>query len=133
MAQILNILEAFDLKNLTESERYHVVIEAMKLAFADRAHWLGDSDYVSVPKGLVSKRYAASLAKKIDLNKTTKVNSFSYPPDYKEDIFDKHTTHIATADAEGNWVAITTTLNTSFGSGVVIPGTGVLMLSLIHI
>lgn len=127
VAQILNILDEFDLGKLSEGERYHLIIEAMKLAFADRAHWLGDADFVDVPKGLITKDYARILAKKINLNQSTNVPSFSFPPNHQEDVFNKHTTHISAADAEGNWVAITTTLNTSFGSKVVIPGTGVLM------
>ena len=127
VGQILNILDQFELKELNEEQRYHLFIEAMKLAFADRAHWLGDADFVPVPKGLVSSSYAENLSKKIDLERATAVESFSYPPNYEEDVFNKHTTHIAAADAEGNWVAITTTLNTSFGSKVVVPGTGVLL------
>ena len=127
VAQILNILEQFELKKLNETERYHLIIEAMKLAFADRAYWLGDSDFVDVPKGLIDEDYAKQLAKKMRLTKVSKVDSYSTPPNSDTDLFDKHTTHIAAADADGNWVAITTTLNTSFGSKVVIPGTGVLM------
>lgn len=127
VAQILNILENFNVRNLNETERYHALVEAMKLAFADRAYWLGDSDYVKVPKGLIKKSYAKQLAKKIEFEKASTVDGHSTPPKALEDLFTKHTTHIASADKEGNWVAITTTLNTSFGSKVVIPGTGVLM------
>ncbi len=126
VAQILNILENFDLTKLNETDRYHVLIESMKLAFADRAFWLGDSDFVDVPKGLAYKEYASELAKKIRMNKALDLKGHSIPPQAEEDIF-KHTTHISTADDKGNWVAITTTLNTSFGSKVTIPGTGVLM------
>lgn len=126
VAEILNTLENFDLKKMNEAERYHVIIEAMKLAFADRAYWLGDPAHTKVPKGLVSKEYAKTLAAKIDLKKVTNVEKYSMPPGAERDLF-KHTTHIATADKEGNWVAITTTLNTSFGSKVVVPGTGVLL------
>ncbi len=127
VAQILNILENFDLTKLDEVDRYHVIIEAMKLAFADRAHWLGDPDYVKVPKGLIDKGYAEMLAGKISMASAGEVEKYHLPPKAETELFGKHTTHIATADKEGNWVAITTTLNTSFGSKVVIPGTGVLM------
>ncbi len=127
VAQILNILENFDLTKLNEVDRYHVIIEAMKLAFADRAHWLGDPDYAKVPKGLVDKDYAKMLASKISMASAGEVEKYHLPPKAETELFGKHTTHIATADKEGNWVAITTTLNTSFGSKVVIPGTGVLM------
>ena len=58
MAQILNILENFDVPSLGEAERLHVVAEAMKLAFADRAYWLGDPDFVKVPRGLMDRNYA---------------------------------------------------------------------------
>lgn len=127
VAQILNILDQYELKKLSDSERYHLLIEAMKLAFADRAFWLGDPDFANVPKGLIAPEYARSLAKKIDLEKATDVPNHGTPPGSKEDFFNKHTTHISTADKEGNWVAITTTLNTSFGSKVMIPDTGVIM------
>jgi gamma-glutamyltranspeptidase/glutathione hydrolase len=99
----------------------------MKLAFADRAHWLGDPDFAPVPRGLVDKGYAAQLAKKIDLKKTTPVPQHSTPPNSTSDVFSKHTTHFSAADAEGNWVACTATINTSYGSKVVVPGTGVVL------
>ena len=130
VAQILNILESFDLKKLHASDPVklnHVVAEAMKLAFADRAYWLGDSDYVKVPRGLIDKQYAAELAKRIDLEKVSAVTSHGTPPGSEGDFFGKHTTHVATADKAGNWVAITTTVNTAFGSAVIVPGLGVVM------
>ena len=251
LVQMLNILEKFDLKSLDEATRLHVIAEAMKLAFADRAHWLGDPDFARVPRGLVSKKYAASLAKKINLTRASEVPSHGTPPKWERDVFkksaslrsaavavndlartdgsslspqrgeglrvrgenveegnelragakstplslhtlsailtphpgplpvegrgsgngrslassgvsgdfaalaapgartamsasswhevpadkavrapsraEKHTTHWSVADAEGNWVAVTATINTSFGSKVVIPGTGVVM------
>ena len=99
----------------------------MKLAFADRAHWLGDSDFARVPKGLVSKDYAKKLASRIQLDRVIQVQSHGEPPAEDGVFGDRHTTHIAAADAEGNWVAITATVNTTFGSKVIIPGTGVVM------
>ena len=127
VAQILNILSTFPLRDLADEQRYHLIIESMKLAFADRAYWMGDPDFVDVPKGIVSAEYGKELARKINPQKTTQVAGYGAPPGAASDLFDKHTTHIATADKAGNWVAITTTLNTSFGSKVTIPGTGVLM------
>ncbi len=127
VVEMLNILELFDLKSLDEATRLHVIAEVMKLAFADRAHWLGDPDFADVPRGLVSKKYAASLAKKINLARAIEVPSHGLPPNWENDLFKKHTTHFSVADAEGNWVACTATINTSFGSKVVIPGTGVVM------
>jgi gamma-glutamyltranspeptidase/glutathione hydrolase len=123
----LNILENFDLKSLDEAARLHVIAEAMKLAFADRAYWLGDPDFANVPRGLVDKQYAATLAAKIKPESATEVASHGTPPNWQTDVFKKHTTHFSVADAEGNWVACTATVNTSFGSKVVIPGTGVVM------
>ncbi len=128
VAEILNIVENFDLKSLTApGERQHVIAEAMKLAFADRAYWLGDPEFVNVPRGLVDKSYAQSLAKRIKLDVATAVASHGTPPDAETRLFEKHTTHFSTADSEGNWVACTATINTAFGSKVIVPGTGVLL------
>jgi gamma-glutamyltranspeptidase/glutathione hydrolase len=127
VAQILNILEHFPIRHFRASSRIHVITEAMKLAFADRAHWLGDPDFAKVPRGLVSPEYAAELAKKIDLDHATEVPGHNMPPHWEGDVFGKHTTFLCTADAEGNWVALNQTINTAFGSKVVIPGTGVLL------
>lgn len=127
VAQILQIMEHFPISTLPAADRVHVVTEAMKLAFADRAYWLGDPAFAKVPKGLVDPEYAASLAKQIDLKKATDVKGHGFPPRWEGDIFGKHTTHLSTADTEGNWVALTQTINTAFGSKVVIPGTGVLL------
>ena len=129
VAQILNILENFNLQKFKPEspEFYHIVTESMKLAFADRAHWLGDPAFTNVPQGLIAKDYANSLSKKIKINKVTNVKTHGSPPNANENIFDKHTTHFCCADHKGNWVAITATINTSFGSKVVIPQTGVIM------
>ncbi len=134
VAQILNILESFDLGRIYQEDRArftHVVAEAMKLAFADRAHWLGDADFVPVPRGLVDRRYARLLSRQINPLEVTPLEGHHVPPHAQSDIFEsaleKHTTHIAVADQEGNWVAMTQTVNTTFGSKVVIPGTGVVM------
>lgn len=127
VAQILNIVENFDLGEEEPAERIHLVAEAMKLAFADRAHWLGDPDFVRVPRGLGDPGYAASLAGRIDRERVIEVREQSVPPDWEENVFGRHTTHFSTADSDGNWVAITATVNTAFGSKVVIPGTGVVL------
>jgi gamma-glutamyltranspeptidase/glutathione hydrolase len=127
VAQILNTLEHFALKSLDVATRLHVLAEAMKFAFADRAHWLGDPDFTRVPRGLVSRDYAATLAQRIRLDRATAVPTHGAPPDWQTDVFRKHTTHFSVADAEGNWVACTATINTTFGSKVVVPGTGVVL------
>lgn len=130
VAQILNILSHFDLNEIycrDHAEFIHVVAEAMKLAFADRAYWLGDPDFVKVPLGLINKDYASGQAAKIDRGKASTVTKHGLPPNWKSETFGKHTTHIAAADAVGNWVAITQTINTSFGSKVMVPGTGIFL------
>ena len=127
VAEILNILQQLKFDNVNLGDRQHLMVEAMKLAFADRAHWLGDPDFVDVPSGLVDTRYAKRLAGKINPQHASQVSSHNTPDDAKQALFDKHTTHISVADKAGNWVSMTTTLNTSFGSKVVIPTTGVLM------
>lgn len=129
VAQILNILETFDLRSMPpNSPRFvHHVAEAMRLAFADRAHWLGDADFAPVPKGLASKKYASELARRIHPDKVTNVERHSTPPDADTNLFGKHTTHFSATDSGGWWVACTATVNTTFGSGVVLPGTGIVM------
>jgi gamma-glutamyltranspeptidase/glutathione hydrolase len=129
LLEILNMLETRDFSDphFTEADRDHFTVEAMKLAFADRSYWLGDPDFAKVPRGLIRKDYARALAAKIDLTHASAVAGAGEPPDAEGDVFKKHTTHLSTADAEGNWVAMTATINTTFGSKVVIPGTGVLM------
>ena len=127
VAQILNILENFELASFDEPTRLHVMAEAMKLAFADRAYWQGDPDFARVPRGLVDKDYGTALAGKINQERVTEVRAHGTPPNWQTDFFRKHTTHFSVADAAGNWVACTATVNTSFGSKVVIPGTGVVM------
>ena len=128
LLEMLNILETRDLKSLgfETVDSVHLIAESMKLAFADRAHWLGDPDFAKVPRGLVDKKYAHQLAAKINPQHTIQVQHGT-PEDANENVFKKHTTHLSTADTEGNWVALTQTVNTSFGSKVVIPGTGVVM------
>jgi gamma-glutamyltranspeptidase/glutathione hydrolase len=129
VAQILNILEHFDLQAMGANsvDFIHVTAEAMKLAFADRVYWLGDPDFAKVPRGLVAQDYAGALAKCIRTDRTTSVAEHGTPDAAQTDTFGKHTTHFSTADAQGNWVACTATINTSFGSKVVVPGTGVVL------
>ena len=130
VAEILNILQSFDLDALEKKDpalRVHVEAEAMKLAFADRAFWLGDPDFVKVPRGLINSDYGAQLAKQISLDHARTDIQHGTPPHFEDDYFGKHTTHIATADDQGNWVALTATVNTAFGSKIVIPGTGVIL------
>ncbi|MFO0867657.1 MAG: gamma-glutamyltransferase [Pirellulales bacterium] len=130
VAQMLQMLARYDVRELHERDpavAAHLVVETMKRAFADRAHWLGDPDFARVPRGLLSGDYAAQLVRSIDLTRATPIESHGTPPRADEDVFEKHTTHVAAADAAGNWVALTTTVNTTFGSKVIVPGTGVIL------
>ncbi len=128
LIEMLNILEQYDLKGLgfNSSERNHLLIEAMRRAFADRAEFLGDPDFVKVPvKGLVSKNYAIEVSKSIDLGKATvsKQVKPGQPNSYESD----STTHFSIVDSMGNAVANTYTLNGSYGSGVTVTGAGFLL------
>jgi gamma-glutamyltranspeptidase/glutathione hydrolase len=130
VAQVLNILQNFDVGQLQARDpalRVHVMAEAMKLAFADRAFWLGDPEHTHVPRGLVDAAYGKQLAAKIKLDSTLSGIDHDTPPGADTDYFGKHTTHVAAADADGNWVGITATVNTWFGSKVIVPGTGVIL------
>ncbi|MEX0717751.1 MAG: gamma-glutamyltransferase [Planctomycetaceae bacterium] len=102
----------------------HLLTEAMKHAFADRAEFLGDADFVDVPVArLTSRAYAAELAKRIDPEKTKPLEAYGrfVPPR------DGGTTHFSIVDADGNAVACTETINTGFGSYVVEPKYGILL------
>jgi gamma-glutamyltranspeptidase/glutathione hydrolase len=127
--EILNMLETRNLgdPSLDRVDSLHFIAESMKLAFADRAYWLGDPDFVKVPRGLIDKDYARSLAAKINLKHVIEVAGHGTPADADTNVFSRHTTHISAADDQGNWVAMTATVNTHFGSKAVIPGTGVVM------
>ena len=129
VAQILNTLETFDLKAMGDgSDAFiHTITEAMKPAFADRAHWLGDPDFTLVPRGLTDPAYARRLAAGIDPAKTTPVPSHGDPPAAGRDVFEKHTTHFSVIDSNGWAVACTATINFTWGSFETVPGTGVLL------
>lgn len=130
VAQILALLSHHDLAAATEpGQREHLLAESMKLAFADRAFWLGDPAFAKVPRGLLDTGYLAGLAARIDPQRTIPVPHAGTPPAADSDIFTggRHTTHFSVADAEGNWVACTATINTTFGSKVIVPGTGIIL------
>lgn len=129
VAQILNILESYDIGSMDRLDAgwIHLVVEAMKLAFADRAFWLGDSDYASVPLGLVDSGYGKDLVKRIRSDKASEVPKHAMPPHAEKALFGSHTTHYSTADGEGWWVACTATINTTLGAKVMPPGTGIVL------
>ncbi|HYO23712.1 MAG TPA: gamma-glutamyltransferase, partial [Lacipirellulaceae bacterium] len=105
VGQILNMLERFDMAEeyrRDPAQALHLVAEAMKRAFADRAHWLGDPDFVDVPRGLLDQAYADELARRIDPRRAVAVAGHGDPPGAAEDVFGKkHTTHNAAVDSDG--------------------------------
>jgi len=126
--QMLNILENFPLKEMGpgSADALHITAEAMKLAYADRSKYLGDPDFVHVPtSALVNKDYAKSLAAKISMDRATPSEEIA--PGNLSIYESDETTHYSVVDSEGNMVGNTYTLMFSFGSGVVIEGTGILM------
>jgi len=128
LLEMLNILEGYELKKLdwASSDRYHLMTEAMRRAFADRAEYMGDTDFVKVPiAGLIDKKYAAQLRSTINAERASSSEQVKAgkPLGYESD----ETTHFTVVDAEGNAVANTYTLNNSYGSAVVAKGTGLIM------
>ncbi|MCB9868377.1 MAG: gamma-glutamyltransferase [Planctomycetes bacterium] len=126
LLQMLHVLEGFDLRasGIHSSLTIHRMAEAMKLAYADRARWLGDPAFYAVPAaGLVSKEYAAKQRAKISDDRAAEVRH-GVPPGAKES---GDTTHFSVVDPAGNAVSCTTTINSLFGSGMVVAGTGVLL------
>jgi gamma-glutamyltranspeptidase / glutathione hydrolase len=125
LIEMLNILEHFDLASMgyNSSDDYHLVVEAMRRAFADRAEFLGDPDFVKVPwSGLISKKYADQLAKTIEPHRATASSAVGHgdPAPYESN----ETTQFTVVDAAGNAVSNTYTLNGGYGSGVVVKGAG---------
>ena len=125
---MLNILENFPLAKMgpESSDALHVMAEAMKFSYADRSKYLGDPDFVEVPtETLISKAYAKDLAKRISMERA--LSSDQVEPGNLAIYESDETTHYSVVDDEGNMVGNTYTLMFSFGSGVVIEGTGILM------
>ena len=127
LVEMLNILENFDLKKLGRwsPETNHLIIEAMRRAYADRARWLGDPDFVEIPPSLTDKGYAKSLADEIDRDSAT--SSVGLWRDLPITVESPHTTHFSVIDRDGMAVANTYTLEDSFGSRVVVAGAGFLL------
>ncbi|EJH2657853.1 gamma-glutamyltransferase [Salmonella enterica] len=128
IVQILNILENFEMKKygFGSADAIQIMAEAEKYAYADRSEYLGDPDFVNVPwQALTSKAYAKSIAGQIDINKakpSSEIRPGKLAP-YESD----QTTHFSVVDKDGNAVAVTYTLNTTFGTGIVAGNTGILL------
>tara|TARA_B100000900_G_scaffold173905_1_gene147603 strand:- start:3153 stop:4868 length:1716 start_codon:yes stop_codon:yes gene_type:complete len=127
LIQMLNMLEEFPIKEMGfgSADTIHLLAEVMKRAYADRSKYLGDSDFYKVPSSLTSKEYAKSLNKEISLDKITPSSQVSPGDPYPYESPD--TTHFSVMDHYGNAVSNTYTLNFSYGSGMMIPGTGMLI------
>ena len=125
IAQMLQILEPWDLAALPQADRVHLIVESMRRAFRDRTFYLGDPDFVEIPvRTLTSADYAAGLRATIHPSKATPSHMLSGDPTPLED---EETTHFSVIDADGNRAAVTQTVNLLFGSGLVPAGTGVLL------
>jgi gamma-glutamyltranspeptidase/glutathione hydrolase len=125
LATMLQILEGYDLTRLDEATRTHLVIEAMRRAYRDRAEYLGDPDFVAMPLArLTSPHYAAGLRAAI---RTDRATPSAELPGEADAGSGHHTTHFSILDREGNRVAATLSVNYPFGSGFIVPGTGVLL------
>ena len=125
LAQMLQILEPWDLGSLEPAARTHLVVESMRRAFRDRTFYLGDPDFVQVPQRLLTSRYyAAGLRATINPDRATPSDMLS---GRQTPLEDEDTTHFSIIDAQGNRAAVTQTVNLLFGSGLVPPGTGVLL------
>ena len=121
MCEILNILEGYDIgtAGFHSARSVHLMVEAMRRGYRDRNAYLGDPEFVANPiERLLSKDYAASMRGEIARGDAEKAGAEGMPREKPE------TTHYSVADAEGNAVAVTYTINGYFGAGVVAPGTG---------
>jgi gamma-glutamyltranspeptidase/glutathione hydrolase len=124
LAQILNILEGYDpLPPFGSAESVHLKAEAMRRAFIDRNRHLGDPAFVTIPLDrLLSKEYAAALRNEIDPRRASKTPTF-----VSSGNGGTNTTHYSIVDRHGNAVSVTTTINSSYGSGVTVTGAGFLL------
>ena len=129
LVQMLNVLEGFSVRELghNTAQTIHLMAESMKLAYADRSKFLGDSDFVPVPvAGLTSKSYANDLRCKININRATQSLEIApgNPNKFSEST---NTTHYSVMDKYGNAVANTYTLNLAYGTSLTAAGTGILL------
>jgi gamma-glutamyltranspeptidase/glutathione hydrolase len=125
LAEILQILEGWNLAKLDEPHRVHIIVEAMRRAYRDRTLYLGDPDFVKMPIArLTSDDYAAGLRASILPDKAT---PSAMLPSQKSPLDGDNTTHFSIIDNEGNLVSATQTVNLAYGSGMVVDGGGFLL------
>ncbi len=126
LSEIFNILSGYSMQSLDKTTQMHLITEAMRRAYRDRAEYMGDSDFVEVPvRQLTSLDYANKLRSSISKIKATR--SEDLPPTWKDQSLGTDTTHFSILDQEGNRVAATLSINYPFGSGFMPEGTGVLL------
>lgn len=126
LATIFNILEAYDLNEMHEAQRVHLILEAMRLAYRDRAEYLGDSDFVNVPVAQLTSQSHAAL-RRLWIREGEATASSELPAVEVDTAKGTDTTHFSILDQAGNRVAATLSINYPFGSGYVARGTGVLL------
>ncbi len=125
LATMLQILAPYDLQELDEAHRVHLVVESMRRAYRDRTFFLGDPDFTDIPQDVLTSRdYAQGLRATIHPDKATPSVLLSGKPTPLED---DETTHFSIIDAEGNRVGGTQTVNLLYGSGLIPKGTGILL------
>jgi gamma-glutamyltranspeptidase/glutathione hydrolase len=120
--EMLNILEGFELRTMgfQSADAFHIMIEAKKLAFEDRAKFIADPDFAKVPvQGLLSKSYAAERRKLINTHRAARTYDVGNPAFQQGD-----TIYLTTADSEGNMVSLIQSNYRGMGSGIVVPGLG---------
>ncbi|MFM5982280.1 MAG: gamma-glutamyltransferase [Sphaerospermopsis kisseleviana] len=130
LLQMLNIIGDTDLKSLgwNHPDAIHLMVESMKIAYSDRAKYLGDPDFVQVPVSeLISKNYAQKRRQQINMKKA--IPSTEIKPGLKTTTIPEktETSHLNVVDAERNAVSLTFTINLGFGAGIVTPGTGIVL------
>ncbi|MGR9015037.1 MAG: gamma-glutamyltransferase [Gammaproteobacteria bacterium] len=126
LIEALNILSGYDLNQVDEPTRKHLVVEAMRRAYHDRALYLGDADFIDIPvKRLINEDYAAGLRSSLRPDKA--LPSAMLSGEIQPQPEGVNTTHFSIIDEQGNRVAATLSINFPFGAGLVAPGTGVLL------
>jgi len=124
LASIFNMLDELGYAKASEEQQTHMVVEAMRRAYHDRAEYLGDMDYVDIPAELTSRQYAKKLLENFSSQHATPSSTLGKITD---DAAGTDTTHFSIIDAEGNMVSATLSVNYPFGSGLIADGTGVLL------
>lgn len=127
--EMLNILEGFDIDNMGfgTADSIHLLAEVIKIGFQDRRVYMGDPAFVDVPVDrLISKSHADMWRQQIDMSSARNVST-AFEADSND------TTHLSAADAQGNIISATHTINAAFGSKATVPGTGMLLNNTMHI